>query len=115
MSASAPAGPTALVPLEPALSDTQQIDETVTTNQALGVAGQTDLVWGHAAIRDPAGRGAWMKAAGWAFEEVRPAHVVLVTPEGEALAGTQKRHIEYPIHTELMAARSDVNCTVHTH
>src|SRR5262249_26472201 len=25
------------------------------------------------------------------------------------------RHIEYPIHTEIMRARPDVGCTVHTH
>jgi len=98
-----------LLPIDP------PIDETVTANQALGVAGQTDLVWGHAAIRDPAGRGVWMKAAGWAFEEVTAAQVLLVGPDGEVLAGPPQRHIEYPIHTELMAARPDVNCTVHTH
>ena len=73
--------------MEPALSDSPLIDETVTANQALGVAGQADLVWGHAAIRDPEGRGVWMKAAGWAFEEVTPDQVVLVSPEGEVLAG----------------------------
>jgi len=97
------------------MPDEQLIDETVTANQALGVAGQTDLVWGHAAIRDPSGRGVWMKAAGWAFDEVTPARVVLVGPEGEVLAGAAERHVEYPIHTELMAARPDVTCTVHTH
>src|SRR5262249_14020312 len=31
------------------------------------------------------------------------------------LAGPSQRHIEYPIHTELMASRPDVSCTVHTH
>lgn len=103
------------IPVEPALSDSPLIDETATANQALGVAGQADLVWGHAAIRDPEGRGVWMKAAGWAFEEVTSDQVVLVSPEGEVLAGTQRRHLEYPIHTEVMAARADVNCTVHTH
>lgn len=73
------------------------------------------MVWGHASIRDPDGRGVWMKASEWGFEEVTADRIVLLSPEGEVLAGQAKRHIEYPIHTELMAARSDVGCVVHTH
>jgi L-ribulose-5-phosphate 4-epimerase len=84
-------------------------------NNALAVAGQSDLVWGHASVRDPQGRGAWMKASGWGFEEVTADRVVLVAPDGEVLAGTEARHIEYPIHLEVMAARSDVGSVVHTH
>ncbi|MPZ93775.1 MAG: class II aldolase/adducin family protein [Propionibacteriales bacterium] len=84
-------------------------------NQALGVAGHSDMVWGHASVRDPDGRGVWMKAAGYAFEEVTEDRVVLVSSRGEVLDGRGERHLEYPIHTELMAARPDVNAVVHTH
>jgi ribulose-5-phosphate 4-epimerase/fuculose-1-phosphate aldolase len=73
------------------------------------------MVWGHASIRDPNGRGVWMKAAGWSFDEVTSARVVLVSPAGEVLAGSGPRHIEYPIHTEVMSARPDVGSVVHTH
>lgn len=31
------------------------------------------------------------------------------------LRGEGKRHLEFFIHTEVMASRSDVNCVVHTH
>jgi L-fuculose-phosphate aldolase len=82
---------------------------------ALAAAGLTDMVWGHAAVRDPSGRGVWMKASGWGFEEVTEGRVVLVSPEGEVLSGDGRRHIEYPIHTEIMRARPDVGATVHTH
>jgi L-fuculose-phosphate aldolase len=41
--------------------------------------------------------------------------VVLVSPGGEVLSGDGSRHIEYPIHTEIMRRRPDVGCTVHTH
>ena len=51
------------------------------------------------------GRGVWMKSSGWGFEEIDAGRVVLVSPDGEVLAGTGPRHIEYPIHTEIMAAR----------
>ncbi len=40
---------------------------------------------------------------------------MLVSPDGEVLAGDGPRHIEYPIHTEIMAARPDVGAVVHTH
>jgi len=56
-----------------------------------------------------------MKAAGWAFEEVTEDRVVLVSPGGEVLAGTEKRHKEYPIHTRVMAARPEVTAVVHSH
>lgn len=84
-------------------------------NQALGIAGHSDMVWGHASVRDPDGRGAWMKAAGFAFEEITEDRVVLVSSGGEVLAGQEKKHLEYPIHTQIMAARPDVTSVVHSH
>ena len=83
--------------------------------QVLGAQDQSDLVWGHLSVRDPGGRGVWMKSSGWGFEEITPDRVVLVGPDGDTLAGSGRRHAEYPIHTEIMAARQDVNCVVHTH
>jgi L-ribulose-5-phosphate 4-epimerase len=96
-------------------TEEQLIAETAQANRALGAAGQSDMVWGHVSIRDPAGRGVWMKASGWSFEELTPDRVVLVTPDGEVLAGSERRHIEYPIHTEVLNARPDLNSVVHTH
>jgi ribulose-5-phosphate 4-epimerase/fuculose-1-phosphate aldolase len=87
----------------------------VAGSRALAAAGQSDMVWGHASVRDPDGRGAWMKASGWGFEEVDESRIVLVSPDGEVLHGAGRRHIEYPIHTEVMARRSDVGAVVHTH
>ena len=91
------------------------VEEVVRASRALAAAGLSDMVWGHAAIRDPDGRGVWMKASGWGFEEVDPDRVLLVSPEGQVLSGSGHRHIEYPIHTEIMRARPDVACSVHTH
>jgi L-fuculose-phosphate aldolase len=94
---------------------THVITQAAEASLALAAAGLTDMVWGHAAVRDPGGQGAWMKASGWGFEEVNEDRVVLVSPGGEVLAGEGSRHIEYPIHTEIMARRPDVGATVHTH
>jgi len=76
---------------------------------------QGDFVWGHVSARDPEGRGVWMKAAGWGFEEIGRDQVILVAWDGSVLAGEGRRHIEYPIHTELMRARPDAGAVVHTH
>ena len=83
--------------------------------RVLGAAGQGDLVWGHLSARDPDGRGVWMKASTFGFEEVTPDRVLLVNRNGEVVEGTGRRHAEYPIHTEIMAARDDVGAVVHTH
>lgn len=84
-------------------------------NRALAAAGQSDMVWGHASVRDPEGQGVWMKCSGWGFEEIDEEKIVLVTPEGKVLHGTGRRHIEYPIHTAIMTRRGDVGAVVHSH
>lgn len=86
-----------------------------TASNVLGVEDLGDFVLGHVSVRDPDGRGVWMKASGWGFEEVTPERVLLVGWEGEVLAGEGRRHIEYPIHTEIMRARSDAHSVVHAH
>ena len=91
------------------------ISEVVRAHQALASAGQTDLIWGHVSVRDPEGRGFWMKTAGWGFAEVNAQRVILVSPSGEILSGTGKCHLEYPIHAEILRCRPDVHCVVHTH
>jgi L-ribulose-5-phosphate 4-epimerase len=81
----------------------------------LALEDQGDFVWGHVSARDPEGRGVWMKASTWGFEEIGPERVILVSWDGEVLEGDGRRHAEYAIHTELMRARPDVQSVVHTH
>jgi L-ribulose-5-phosphate 4-epimerase len=81
----------------------------------LGANGHDDYVWGHVSVRDPQGRGAWMKASTFGFDEITAEHVILVGFDGEVLAGEHARHIEWPIHLEIMNARPDLNSVVHTH
>jgi ribulose-5-phosphate 4-epimerase/fuculose-1-phosphate aldolase len=57
----------------------------------------------------------WMKSSGWGLEEIDEGKIVLVSPEGEVLEGSGRRHIEYPIHTEILARRPDAGAVVHTH
>jgi L-ribulose-5-phosphate 4-epimerase len=91
------------------------LDQLVTSCRILGTEGQGDMVWGHVSVRDPEGRGLWMKGAGLGLEEITRDDLVLIDREGSVLAGERPRHSEFPIHTEVMAARPEVGCVVHTH
>lgn len=81
----------------------------------LGANGHDDFIWGHVSARDPAGRGVWMKASTFGFEEITAEHVILVGFDGEVLIGEHPRHVEWPIHTEVMRSRPDVGSVVHSH
>src|SRR2546425_7685495 len=84
-------------------------------SRVLGVEDLGDFVLGHVSVRDPDGRGVWMKATGWGFEEITADRVQLLGWEGQILAGEGRRHVEYPIHTEIIRVRRDVNSVVHVH
>jgi L-ribulose-5-phosphate 4-epimerase len=102
------------VPEESKMSD-DPIELVVQACHVLGDSQLSDMVWGHVSVRDPDGRGIWMKAHLYGFEEIERENVLLVSFDGEVLEGSGRRHGEYPIHTEIMRARPDVNCVVHTH
>ncbi len=83
--------------------------------RVLGTQDVGDPVWGHVSLRDPDGRGAWMKAGPFGFDEVTDEDVVLVDFEGNILAGNHRVPLEYPLHTEILRARPDLNSVVHAH
>ena len=81
----------------------------------LDANGHSDYIWGHVALRDPEGRGFWLKRSGIGFDEVAPQDVILYGFDGEVLMGEGRPHLEWPIHAAVMLARPDVAATVHTH
>jgi len=84
--------------------------------RVLGANGHADYIWGHVALRDPAGRGMWMKRSGLGFDEVTDADVLLLDlADGAVLDGAGRAHLEWPIHAAVLTARPDVAATVHTH
>ena len=94
----------------------QELREQVALGcRILAANGHDDFVWGHVSARDPQGRGAWMKASTFGFEEITAEHVILVGFDGEVLVGEHPRHIEWPIHLEILKARPDLASVVHTH
>ncbi len=92
------------------------LNEVAAGCRALFREGHNDLTLGHLSLRDPDGRGAWIKRAGIGLGEVNgPADFVLVGWDGEVLAGHGARHKEWPIHTSILQARPDVMVAGHTH
>jgi ribulose-5-phosphate 4-epimerase/fuculose-1-phosphate aldolase len=89
--------------------------EVAVACRVLASLGQGDLIWGHVSVRDREGRGAWLKAAGFGLGEIDESRVHLVAWDGEVVEGEGRRHLEFPIHTETLAARPDVGAVVHTH
>lgn len=81
----------------------------------LAASGLNDLIWGHVGARDEAGRGAWIKASSFGLDEIDETRVHLVDRDGNVVEGDGRRHLEFPIHTEILAARRDVRAVVHTH
>lgn len=90
-------------------------DEVVLAGRVLAATGHEDYVWGHVSVRDPEGRGVWMKGSGLGLGEARAEDVVLVGWDGEVLEGERRRHLEYPIHTEMMRRHGSVHSVVHSH
>ena len=92
------------------------LDELARACRVLELEGQGDRVVGHMALRDPEGRGMWMKRAGVALGEIYDAHdFVLLDFDGNKLAGDGKSHGEWPIHSEILRLRPEINATAHTH
>ncbi len=80
----------------------------------LGTNGHRDSVFGHVSARAAAGR-FWMKGQHVGLEEVTEDDLVLLDRDGAVLAGSRSRHNEFPIHGEVLNARRDVTCVIHTH
>jgi len=82
----------------------------------LELEGHGDMSLGHLSLRDPEGRGFWLKRNRIGLEEVHSADdFVLVNFEGKQIAGTGGRHSEWPIHSEIFLKRPDVQVVAHTH
>ena len=78
--------------------------------------GHGDMSLGHLSLRDPEGRGFWLKRNRAGLGEIRgPRDFVLVSFSGEKLAGEGGRHSEWPIHAEILKRRSEVQVVAHTH
>ncbi len=93
-----------------------RLDELAKASRILEIHGHSDRIWGHVAMRDPEGRGFWLKRHAISLGEVYDADdFQLIAFDGELLHGAGRRHSEWPIHGEIYLMRPDINYTAHTH
>jgi L-fuculose-phosphate aldolase len=94
----------------------ERLTEAARACRILDMEGHGDMTLGHLSVREPAGRGFWMKRNQIGLGEVLgPDDFVLVDWEGQKIAGGGGRHSEWPIHSEILRARPDANVVVHSH
>lgn len=95
---------------------TQTLERLAQACRILERAGHGDMSLGHVSLRDPDGRGFWLKRNRAGLGEIRgPQDFVLVSFSGEKLAGEGGRHSEWPIHAGILKRRPDVQMVAHTH
>jgi L-fuculose-phosphate aldolase len=95
---------------------TETLAECARACRVLEMEGHGDMTLGHLSLRDPDGRGFWMKRNRMGLGEIMgPDDFVLVDWEGNKIAGSGGRHSEWPIHSEILKLRPDVQVVVHTH
>ncbi|MFZ3309148.1 MAG: class II aldolase/adducin family protein [Xanthobacteraceae bacterium] len=84
--------------------------------RVLAMEGHGDYVAGHISVRLPGEPARFlMKPAGIGIEEMRPDNIITVDLEGRKTDGAMPRHNEVYIHSEVLRARADVHCVIHSH
>jgi L-fuculose-phosphate aldolase len=95
---------------------TEALDQLARACRILEMENHGDMSLGHVSLRDPNGRGFWLKRNRIGLGEVLgPADFVLIDWDGKQLMGEGGRHSEWPIHAEILRARPDVTVVAHTH
>jgi L-fuculose-phosphate aldolase len=94
-----------------------ELDKLALACRILEAEGHGSRTLGHATLRDPDGRGFWLKRWGLTLGEVFDhTDFQLIDFDGKLLAGDgKKRHSEWPIHAGILKARPDLNAVAHTH
>jgi ribulose-5-phosphate 4-epimerase/fuculose-1-phosphate aldolase len=100
--------------LDPGLS--ALLAELACACRILEMEGHGDMTLGHLSMRAPDGRGFLMKRNQIGLGEVLGAEdFVLLDWSGVKIAGAGNRHSEWPIHSEILLCRPDVQVVAHTH
>lgn len=85
-------------------------------HRILAQNGHGNVTLGHMSLRDPEGRGFWLKRMAIGLHEVKgESDFILLDLQGKQLEGAGLRHSEWPIHAEIYRARPDVHVVCHTH
>jgi L-fuculose-phosphate aldolase len=95
----------------------EQLKETlILAGKVLVAEGQDDFTRGHISMRCPDNAGHFlMKAHSIGLDEITMDNILTIDLEGNVVAGAARRHSEVYIHSEILKARPDLNCVIHTH
>lgn len=91
------------------------LEDLARAHRILDFEGHNDMSLGHLSLRDPQGRGFWLKRGNIGLEEVTAKDFILLSFSGDVLEGEGLRHLEWPIHAQVLEERADVNVVAHTH
>ncbi len=90
--------------------------ELIVAGKILVAQGQDDFTRGHISFRLPDDPGLFfMKPHSVGLDEITMSNILTIDLDGEVVAGTARRHSEVYIHSEILRARADLNCVIHTH
>src|ERR1700691_4918949 len=90
--------------------------ELIAAGKVLVAEGQDDFTRGHISVRVPGNpKLFFMKAHSIGLDEITMKNILTIDLEGEVVAGAARRHSEVYIHSEILKARADINCVIHTH
>ena len=88
----------------------------VLAGQVLVAQGQDDFTRGHISMRLPDNAALFfMKPHSVGLDEITAENILTIDLDGNVTAGAARRHSEVFIHSEILRARTDVNCVIHTH
>ena len=91
------------------------VQKLVQSCHVLSMEGHNDITLGHVKCTILGSEYVLMKASGKGLWEVTADDVIVIDLDGKVIEGHKKCHIEYPIHTEILRLRDDLNCVIHTH
>jgi L-fuculose-phosphate aldolase len=78
--------------------------------------GQGDFTRGHISVRLPDNpKLFYMKPHSVGLDDITMQNILTIDLEGNVVAGKARRHSEVYIHSEVLKARSDINCVIHAH
>jgi L-fuculose-phosphate aldolase len=91
-------------------------ERLILAGKVLVAEGQDDFTRGHISFRLPDDPNLFfMKPHSIGLDEITMENILTIDLEGNVVAGKARRHSEVYIHSEILKARPDVNCVIHTH
>jgi L-fuculose-phosphate aldolase len=90
--------------------------QLIMAGKVLVAEGHDDFTRGHISMRLPDDPNLFfMKPHSVGLDEITMQNILTIDLEGNVVAGSARRHSEVYIHCEILKARRDINCVIHTH